>query len=229
MNTAPRHDQARTSESLGHALRSSLDLPLSALRASLEALARELGPDERCASLDHALSEVSRAGEVVRDLADYATAPVPMPLACSIDEVVYSARLRLPREDRDRVACANLLRGRRLSIDGPLLSRAIGRLLRNAIEASDGPVLVAARHEPRDGGRTLVTVVNDAPAEIDGAWAEAPFRSTKPGRLGLGLTLAARDVRLLGGALTLRRTPRGEAVCVIDLPYVEVPRPTAEI
>jgi signal transduction histidine kinase len=229
MQTFPQGDadSARGDEALGRALRASLDLPLSALRASLESLARDLGSDPRSAGVDQALCEVSRAGRVVRDLADYAVTPVPMPLACSVDEIVCTARLRLPREDRLRVACANSVRGRRLFVDGPLLSNALERLLRNAVEASDGEVLLTAR---REAGRLLLTIVNDAGATgLDPAWARAPFHTHKSHRLGLGLTLAARDVELLGGVLTLHRTPRGEVVAVVDLPDREVPRPCAEL
>ena len=227
MNTVPRAEL--TDEALGRALRSSLDVPLSALRASLESLARELGADPRSADVDQALGQVSRAGRVVSDLAEYASHPVPMPLWCSVDEILYTARHRLSRADRERVSVANSLGRRRLFVDGPLLSRALERLLRNAIEASESPALITARRAGRGEGQALFAVFNEGRGVDLDPDAVVPFHTTKKNHIGLGLTLAVRDVELLGGSLSLVRTPGGEIAATVSLPDTTPRRPAAEM
>ena len=203
-----------------------MDLRLSALRASLESLARDLGEDPRSAGVDRAIDEVHRAGRTVRDLADYASAPTPMPVVCTLEEVIYCARLQLPREVRGRIVVARFHNRRRIFVDGPLLSRTVERLLANATEASGGEVLVSARCEDRC---VQVSIINTGGApDFDPTWAQAPFRSNKPQHLGLGLALAKRDVEALGGTLVFARTPRGETVVTVQVPDPGVRRPNAE-
>jgi hypothetical protein len=49
-------------------------------------------------------------------------------------------------------------------------------------------------------------------------WAETAFVSTKPNRLGLGLTLARRDIELLGGSLRFLRNRHGGSLAMVSVP-----------
>ena len=218
MQTVPHSVKAPEGGSaLGHALISGLNVPLSALRAALESLALEVDGDERqSTTVAGALQEVSKVGRAVQDLADFAAPRPPMPLRCTVEEIVYSARHRLRREDRTRVLVARLEPGHVMEVDGPLLARCLARLIENAVEAGPGYVLVNVRS---DGGDTLFTTVNRDPhGHLDLNWAQMPFQTDKPHHLGLGLALAKRDLELMGGALSLTRTPRGEAVAMARIP-----------
>jgi two-component system, NtrC family, nitrogen regulation sensor histidine kinase NtrY len=111
--------------------------------------------------------------------------------------------------------------------DEALLERAFENLVRNAREAagSGGEVTVAVRGEP---AHAVVSVLDDGPGlSSSDRDALRPFRTTKPGGLGLGLPLAFKIVHLHDGDIVMGpRSPRGLAVTV-RLP-VNGPEPAAE-
>ncbi len=201
---------------LGAALSHGLDMPLAALRASMEALGQRLAEEgESGRLLDGVLSEVERIGRNVRELMDYATPPSPMPLRCTASEIAIAARKGLPTELRERVLLARDQAAGFVSLDAPLVARSLRRVLQNALEAGSDDVLVVARCSA-DG--ISFHVVDHAPATFDTGWARSAFHSTKRNHLGLGLSITERDVALMGGTLEVERTPNGETVVVMTIP-----------
>lgn len=208
--------------SLSRALAQGLDTPLAALRASVESLSQEFGHGHRSAQprqrMDGVLREVERLGRNVRELCDFASPPVPRPLACTLEEIIAAATQALTSEQRSRVVAAHFERGVTLRVDGPLLSGCLRRILENALEATDGPVLVVVRPEE---GQTSFTVIDEAPSSLGPDWQPAPFQTTKPNHLGLGLALTQRDIALLNGRLEFPSSPGGETCVRIAIPSKE--------
>ena len=181
------------------ALSQALDLPLLALRASMESLEKSLSREgDSALILSGALDEVERLERNVRELVEFASAPEPMPLRCTVAEILLGARRGLAPELRRRVTVAHAEEDSTLHVDGPLLARSLRRFLENALEAGAENVLLSAR---RTGCSVRFTVVDDAPQPFDAEWALPAFRSTKRNHLGLGLALAKRDVALLDGSI----------------------------
>ncbi|MCZ6597368.1 MAG: hypothetical protein O7B99_07015 [Planctomycetota bacterium] len=202
-----------------------MNVPLAALRAAMEHLARDLVDDDpRSGTVIGALEEVNRMGRTVQELVEYSTPPRPMPLKCTVEEIVYSARQRLPHEQRGRIAIAREERGASLTVDGPLLAKCLSRLIENALEAGSGEVLLSVRRNETE--TVFATLNRDVRAEIDWDWALSAFRTNKPDHLGLGLTLVRRDVELMGGELELSHTPGGETSALVRVP--NQPSPTDE-
>jgi len=192
---------AVASPELSRAFRQGLDLPVCALRASLKALCEDYpGDEEAGVLLRGAIEEVGRIEDNVRELVEFATPPVPQALETDAHEVVLTALRTLPLCQRARIRTCIESAGGALELDVPLLATALRRLVDNALEASPDDVLVVARVDAASAGLSIA-VVNGATRACAPEWALAPFRTTKPGRLGLGLTLARRDVELLGGRL----------------------------
>lgn len=204
-------------EELSEAVLRALHRPLEALRACLESLSDELSPaDPRGAVAHSAEQEVERLVRRGRLLTEYLGAPRPRPLRCSIDEVVYAARRFLPAELQSRTWLALDAGDHHFVVDGPLLSHALAHLIENGFEAGSERVLVRGR---REGGEIELAVVDRAgDGELDLGRALQPFHTTKHGRLGLGLTLAARDVGALSGTLRLEESPNGETCFRIRVP-----------
>ena len=198
------------------ALSQGLNLPLSALRATMESLGQELARSGVAPlRITGVLREVERLAENVRGLCDFASPPVPRPLRCSIQEILESARRELAPEQRPCIVTAQVEPGIGLDVDGPLLSSCLRRLMENALEAGCEHVLLVSRLEPESA---TFSVIDDAPRAFDPAWALEAFHTTKPNRLGLGLALTRRDVQLMDGRLEFLSTPGGETCARIAIP-----------
>lgn len=201
---------------LGTALYQGLDIPLNALRASMESLSRELSRDgDSHGIIEGALEEVERLERNVRELMEFTSVPTPMPLRCTLAEIVLSARSGLPPSQRTRVLVAHEPEGAKLMVDGPLLACSLRRLVLNALEAGSEQVLLVARREEE---ATRFTVVDDAPEKIDVEWAMPAFRSTRRNHLGLGLAIAKRDVALLLGKIDFAVSKTGDKLVTVTIP-----------
>lgn len=206
----------RTSGAIARALTGGLELPLQAIRASVENLHHEFGHEPVGARrLDGVLRGVERLGRNVDGLVELASPPTPRPLSCTLCEIVGAARLALREEDRARVLIACTPDDERRRLDGPLVSICLRRLIENSLEAGSDSVLVTASHS---GGQARFAVLDDAPDGLGRDWQPVPFLSTKPNHLGLGLTLTQRDVALLGGHLTFHATRAGATCVRITIP-----------
>ena len=213
MSTAePSHAAARFAEGgdLSRALVQGLNLPLSALRATMESLTLELADGGvRPQRIAGVLREVDRLGKNVRELLDFAARPTVRAQPCSLEEIVSGARAQLSPELRSRVTAARCGRADAIRTDAPLLAACLRRLIENALEAGSEQVLVVARREPDCAS---FAVFDDARGFGQDPQC-VPFRTTKPNHLGLGLVLTRRDVELLHGRLDFLSTPGG-GTCV---------------
>lgn len=171
---------------LARALASELRTPLSALRASIESLVAEHDPGDPQARVLHgALREVHRLSTHVEDLVELADPRVPAPLSCTVDEILYSARFPIEASLRSRVFIAREGGPTALWTDGPLLSRALRRVLEAVLAAGAREVLAHARRS-RDGSLDI-HVIGDG--------------LTKSAVRQMRLHLARHEIELLGGEL----------------------------
>ncbi|MDP6540337.1 MAG: hypothetical protein QF903_12480 [Planctomycetota bacterium] len=173
-----------------HSIAEELHLPLAALRASVEALARECPPDDPQAErFDGVVAQVVRIGRRVQNLIDFSHPPPLRPLPCSIEEIVRGAVEVVPEKHRCRVIFAIDERTARLTVDGPLLARALGGLL-EAVVDDHGEALLHARSS---GGVASFGIRAQGP----------PRRFPAPsGRARIGESLARREVARMGGAIS---------------------------
>jgi signal transduction histidine kinase len=104
-----------------------------------------------------------------------------------------------------------------LAGDEEMLERVFENVVRNAREAAGPGGRVALWVDPIEGGQVTVHVADDG-AGLPEGFRIGPFRTTKPGGLGLGLPMAVKVAALHGGELHLQaRHPRG-VDAVIRLP-----------
>lgn len=198
------------------ALSQGLDIPLLALRAAMESLNKSLVREgDSSLILSGALDEVDRLTRNVRELVEFASQPTPMPLRCTVAEILLSASSGLAPQMKRRVITAHAEEDSTLQVDGPLLARSLRRFLENALEAGAEQVLLTARRG-LDG--TRFTVVDNAPQRFDAEWAVPAFRSTKRNHLGLGLSLAKRDIALLEGSIEFSNGHRGDKFVTVTIP-----------
>ena len=188
--------------------------PLSTIAVT----AKELERDAETAGRSHVAEdarlirgEVARCRRLLDELRGQAGAlEGEAPVRLSLSEVVNAAAASLSEADRNRVKLADTVGGVFLSLPRTPFVQVLGNLIRNALEASapDHPVMVDAMV----AGATVTVRVCDQGHGMDEATrgrAVEPFFTTKPAGagLGLGLFLADRFAKEVGGRLVLDSRP----------------------
>lgn len=217
---------------LASSLAHELNQPLAAIVAYTQAclaLLRQDNTDPRILTgpLDEVVNQGLRAGEIIRHLRElvqkHPAAQSSLDLNGLIRSVVHYAQLEL----RQSGVTVNLELDETLPAvlaDDIQIQLAVLYLLRNAIEAinekSGEPRVLTLRTAPLDTGRVRVTVHDTGQGfspEVE-AHLFQPFFTTKPGGMGLGLSVSRSIVESQNGQLWASANPEGGASFHFSLP-----------
>lgn len=204
------------SAAVAHSIRN----PLGSIRSSAE-LQRELSNDAN-GSQSEIMRHVDRIEALVRSMLAYAAnipeREVHTELDGVVDEVSHGFAAELAHQDK-RLEL-DLQRGiGRVEAEAVLIAQMLQTLLTNAAEATRAGGHIRLR-SCREGTNAILEVSDDgvgiAPERIDQVLK--PFHTSKPGGLGVGLALAHRVARRLGGDIVITSNP-GVGTCVrLSLP-----------
>ena len=212
---------------LGASLAHELRNPLNALSLNLQVLNEDLAAGEL--SLDRIrdrtarmLEDSKRLEEVVTHLLEVSRSDKLELQSGTVDPVVARVVERLDGLARHN-GCVINFEGhsyRRLLLDEARFERAIGNIVRNAIEAAaEGGrrVWVSTRDDPAS---TVIVVDDDGPGirAEDRSNVFLIYRTGKRGGTGLGLPLAREEIRRHGGEIEALPRPGGGARFVVHLP-----------
>ena len=193
---------------LGHALSRTLRAPLNGLRASMESLSSDLRRDRlegRAAArkVDAALEQVQRIARDVEALIAYAEPRPVAPLRCSVDELLHATLSALPADLRTRVRVTCTSPGHAPFVDGPLLAGCLARILESTLDttAADDWVLLEVR---RRSDETQFRIFGGGSGSILGP-VQPREDTPRAAHLGLGESLARRDLERMGVSLALER------------------------
>lgn len=215
-----------------------LNQPLTAVMASTQAARRMLDDDPLPqATLQEALTQARdqarRAAEVVARLRRLVERPGG---AAAVQPVVLGDAVRsalaLLQPELRRLALRPRIddAGATVAADPVALEQILHNLLNDALQAMDAVPAAQRRLRLRidtepgsgrgvlrlsDGGPGLATEVLEHLFE--------PFLSTRPGGLGLGLSLCATLADAMGGALSAQNGPAGGAEFRLELPLAAAP------
>jgi signal transduction histidine kinase len=214
-----------------------LRTPLTTLRLYLDMLIGGLVRDEeqRGEYLRTLHAEADRLSRLVGNVLDFSRLEKQRPRLdfrrLAVEDLL--AQVRTTWEGRCHDAGKELVlesmagAGTEVHTDGALLQQVLGNLLDNACKYSKGAedrrLWVRARSE----GRRLVLEVEDRGPGVPAGERRSVFRAFRRGRsadvtaggVGLGLALAQRWMRLLGGWLSLGEAPEGGGACFrVSLP-----------
>lgn len=105
------------------------------------------------------------------------------------------------------------------SVDADCLSRCLGNIVRNALEAQAGDARVTLTVST-DAGALVFEVRDRGPGLEPGTEAECfePFHTRKVRGTGLGLAIARRAAELHGGGVRAYNHPDGGAVFRVVIP-----------
>jgi len=166
-------------------------------------------------------SEVERCRRLLDDLRGQAGAVEgETPVASPIGEVVAKLSETLSEAERRRVTITPAAATVEVFLPRAAFAQVLGNIVRNALDASppDAPVVIDA-----SAGETTVVRVTDHGCGMDAGTlqrAREPFFTTKPpgAGLGLGLFLADRFARDLGGTLLIDSKPGAGTEIRLELP-----------
>jgi signal transduction histidine kinase len=182
--------------------------------------------------IDDIAAQALRAGEIIRRLRALVRKEAPRQDRMDVDEVVDDVVRMLEPEARDRGVVIRRQRGDALPQvmgDRIQIEQVVLNLMRNGIEAmadARGPreLTIGARY-PHAGDLVELTVRDTGPgippAEI--ARVFDPFFSTKPGGLGMGLSISRSIIEAHQGRLSAASGPGGGAVFHFTLPVHAAP------
>jgi C4-dicarboxylate-specific signal transduction histidine kinase len=212
-----------------------MNQPLTAISTYAHAVQRMLaqGPGDTAPMLD-ALGKISiqsaRAIEVIQRLRGFVrrqpTEPELVRVDRAVREIVGLAEVDAKLHGLTIRVAADA--GPATVVADPVqLQQVILNLLRNAIEAMDGPAclprIIDLRVRSRTGGWVRISVC-DRGAGISPEVEDrlfTTFFSTKPTGLGIGLPISRSIVESLGGRLWFTRNPDRGTTFHVELPFVE--------
>jgi len=194
-----------------------LGSPIGRLQVAVEILETRASDPALQAQVADVREEVQQMSALVNELLAFTKAGlVPRGAELAPVELAPLVAQAVAREGAEGRVTAAVPAGLTARADGPLLARAVGNLVRNALRYSgDTPITVSAHN---GDGRVVVTVADEGP----GVPAEAlkrlgePFyrpeaaRTREAGGTGLGLAIVRTSIAACGGTVRFaNRNPRG--------------------
>ncbi len=209
---------------LAHELNQPL-MALSNYASAAKAFAQQGRADLLADTLDETMAQAQRSAEIVRRIRGFVRQQTAGTEACAVDALVANALALVRGDMRQRGARAQVriapglapVRGDRVLLEQVLLN-----LIANALQAMEAT-------PPQDrtvdidaqacGGRLCIRVTDRGPG-IPAALAEqvfAPFFTTKPAGLGLGLNICRTIAEAHRGRLSFADRPGGGTVFTLEL------------
>jgi signal transduction histidine kinase len=197
---------------VGHELRN----PLAVINNSAYFLKAKVGAgaDAKVAKhLDILASEVNRANELINEIVSYARPSEPAVVPIDLASIAETAAKAVANPGQAKLKLDFPKKGFEAKADPQLVADALKRLVLNALEAAadGGTVTVTGSVE----GKDCVVEVKDTGKGFSAdalAMAGAPFFSTKPKNLGLGLAKAQQTAERQKGSLKVESSAKGGLV-----------------
>lgn len=216
-----RHEAlAKAARSFAHEVRN----PLAAIAAAAQVVTREDADGNLKKRLSRAIeSEALRVAGLVREYVERQS-PAPVvggtDLATLIDETVEVNLLGHPARARVRVETAPGLP--HLRADPARIKQVVLNLLLNAVAATEGGGDIVLSAAAEAGGVRLT--IRDSGVGISAAALPHIFEesyTTRPGGMGLGLTIARRIIEEHGGSIAVESAPGRGTAFTVRLPGLD--------
>jgi two-component system sensor kinase FixL len=215
---------------LAHELNQPLSAIANYVQGCIKLVARM--PEEQVAPLQGALQETAkqalRAGDIIRHLREFVTRGEtdrrPEDIKNLIEEAgalaLVGSRERGIRTEFDFAPNSDTVMADRVQVQ-----QVLTNLMRNAMEAMKDSEKkeLRIRTLPSEDQRVTVEVSDTGPGiseEIAGQLFQ-PFVTTKPGGMGIGLSISRRIIQSHGGDLVVSRNEAGGATFTFSLPTIE--------
>lgn len=196
--------------------------PLTPIRFAVRQLSRQLPPEQR-ETLDIIAAESERLEQMAREFTELGRLPEGPPADVDLGELLDElTRTSLPEQVRARW----MQRDAGVVVVGHYdpLRRALGNILRNAVDAmaGQGDLDLAVT---RKGGGVEVVIGDHGPGLTPEGRQRLfePYYTSKPQGTGLGLTLVRQTVEAHRGTIAVEDTPGGGATFRLWFPAEAIP------
>jgi two-component system sensor kinase FixL len=178
-------------------------------------------------ALDRTAQQALRAGDIIRHLREFVTRGDTEKQPHDVKRLVEEAGALALVGSRERGVKSTFIYEDDV---GPVLAdrvqiqQVLINLLRNAVEAMrDSPVrTLEVRVSKAGGGFVAITVSDTGPGIAEEILPQLfqPFVTSKPGGMGVGLSISKRIIEAHGGEITVRRSGAGGTEFAFTLPVV---------
>jgi PAS domain S-box-containing protein len=214
-------------EEIAHQVRN----PVVSIGGYAQRLAKTLSPSPKGSSYLHQiLRETKRLETMMQRVEEYVLIPKPIFKKESIEEIVEAALQRFSEEASEKGVSVNLGTGALggegdFFIDRERTAKALFYILENSIEAVTRRTMGRKKKTVKaslftDGGKIGVSISDNGEGipkkDLDRIFD--PFFSTRPDRVGLGLTFAKRVVEEQGGSIRVESHLRKGTTITLTFP-----------
>ncbi len=214
-------------EEIAHQVRN----PVVSIGGYAQRLVKAFSPPPKGRSYLHQIvQETKKLEATIRRVEEYVLIPKPTFQRERIEEIVETALQKFSEEASEKGVSVNLETGAlegegNFFIDKDLTAKALFHILENSIEAVTRAELGKKRKTVkaslfRDGGNVGVSISDNGEGipkkNIDRIFE--PFFSTRPDRVGLGLTYAKRVVEEQGGSIRVESRLKKGATITLTFP-----------
>jgi PAS domain S-box-containing protein len=187
-------------------------------------------PAEFLTALEHIAAEGKRSGEIIRRVREYLRKGKPLLTRVDINQIVREAADLANPEARQKDIALYLELSEGLPpvlADAVQIEQVVLNLVHNAIEAIDGAqsprreVTVQTHSDPKNGVEVTVRDTGPGIPVKNSERLFAPFFTTRPDGMGMGLSISRSIVEAHGDRLEVMSNPDGGAVFRFALSAVQ--------
>jgi len=214
-------------EEIAHQVRN----PVVSIGGYAQRLVKTLSPSPKVRSYLHQiLQKTKRLEAIVQRVEEYVLIPKPTFQRERIEEVVETALQKISKEASEKGVSVNLETGALegggdLFIDKEITGKALSYILENSIEAVTRAAMRKKRRTVKAflfrDGRNIGISISDSGEGIPKKNLDRifePFFSTRPDRVGLGLTFVKRVVEAQGGSIRVESRLRKGTMITLTFP-----------
>jgi two-component system sensor histidine kinase TtrS len=212
---------------LAHELSQPLAAIVNYARGSIRRVRSEgMSENELIPILERIATEGTRSAEILARLRDFLRKRKPAHVQADINRIVSDAAVLAEVEARQKAVTVRLDLAEApepVFVDAIQIEQVVLNLVHNAIEAIDDArwprreVVIETRPKPGKGVEVTVRDTGPGFPKNDTERMFEPFVSTKPGGMGLGLSISRSIVEAHGDSLRAMLSPEGGAVFYFTL------------
>lgn len=219
------HTVGQMATRIAHELNQPLAAILNYVQGSLHRLPRDEDYSAVRAALESASEQARRAGASLKGLRSFASQGAPVRIELDV-ETVLTTTVELfslqPVAQEHELETTWDVSGAKILADPDQIQQVLLALLENAAEACKAPrgtVQLRARIEARESPKLVIEITDDGDGISDSDIERlfVAFESTKPGSLGLGLSISRSIIEAHQGRLRCVRSSPGRTVFSICL------------